>query len=422
MLAFVLLPQRVQGDDATRRVMLQQLADGIGPKTKYSFIQPVVSVPFFWLLDRLHFGIYAVTLLPIGWMALWAVSVWKVLARERSAQFAHHVVTLTVASLVGASLIGFSSDVFTALTMSGGVIVGLLARTRWARIGAWAVFVVGAANTPVMFAATAALAGFVILRRRQLRFVALPIVVFLLMVIEATAVSGRLGWTRYTNGIEHGALPLMPWGDVHGFGWPLWSGLLAVIFSFGRGLVFYIPTIWNGVTRELNRVTGVEHALWALGIALVPIYSMWWAWDGGVSFGPRFFTILVVPAAIATASFISRTNRSVLRSAVAAVGVVLSLWVVVSGAVFGVTTTAFDWCASGGGFDNFVLCLYTPEYSSLWAPIWAADPVGARDAVFAITMCVFVAPTLWKLVAPCAPPTRAQVHRLRAHLRGRWSI
>jgi hypothetical protein len=422
MAAFVLLPQRVLGDDATRRVMLQQLSDGIAPKTKYSFIQPVLSTPFFWVLDHLDFGIYAVTLLPIGWMILWALSVWRVLARERSAQFAHHVVTLTVASLVGASLIGFSSDIFTALTMSGGVIVGLLARTRSARVVAWLVFVIGAANTPVMFAATAAMAGYLILRRRQIRFAALPIVVFLGMVIEATAVSGRVSWTRYSNGVEHGILPLMPWGDVEGFGWPLWSGLLAVLFSFGRGLVFFIPTIWAGATRQGDRVTGVEHALWVLGVALIPIYSMWWAWDGGVGFGPRFFTILVVPAAMATASLVEKPNRSILRSAVAALSVVLSLWVAVSGSVFGITTTAFDWCASGGGFDNFVLCLYTPEYSNLWAPIWAADPVGARDGLFALTMCAFVAPTLWMLIAPCVAPIRDQVQRLRGHLRGRWSM
>jgi hypothetical protein len=422
MAAFMILPQRVQGDDAVRQVMLRQLADGVKPETKYSFIQPTLSVPFFWVLDHLHFGVYAVTLLPIAWMTVWSFAVWKVLARQRSRQFAHHVVVLTVASLLGASLIGFNSDIFTALAMSGGLIVGLMACSRRARIGGWLVFTIGAANTPVMFAATAAMATYLIVSRRELRFAALPIGVFALMVIEATAVSGQLSWTRYTNGVEHGTVQLLPWGDVHGFGWPLWSGLLAVLFSFGRGLVFYIPTIWNSATRTFDGVTSVERALWTVAVALVPIYSMWWAWFGGSSFGPRFFTIAVVPAAMATSSLVCRTDRGVLRSTVAALSVVLSLWVVVSGAVFGVTTTAFDWCASGGGFNNFVVCLYTPEYSGLWAPIWAADPVGFRDAVFALVMCVFVAPTLWLILAPCVAPIGGDASRLRRHLRGRWSI
>lgn len=422
MLAFILLPQRVLGDDAVRRVMLNQLAEGIKPDTKYSFIQPVVSLPLFWVLDNLQFGIYAVTLLPIVWMSIWAFVVWRVLARERSAAFAHHVVVLTVASMVGASLIGFSSDVFTALSMSGGAIVGLLARRRTGRIAAWAVFMVGAANTPVMFVASAAMAGLLVLRQRRIRYAMLPVGVFLLMVIENTVVSGRLGWTRYTNDIEHGVVPWLPWGDVRGFGWPLWSGLLAVLFSFGRGVVFFIPTLWNGVTTGSSSVTRAEHALWMLALPLVPIYAMWWAWFGGVSFGPRFFMIAVVPAAMATSSLLCRTDRSLLRSIIGALTVVMSSWVAIAGAIFGVTTTAFDWCASGGGFDKLVLCLYTPEYSGLWAPIWAADPVGSRDLLFAATICVFVAPTVWMYLAPTMQPFLALMHRLRAHLGGRWSI
>jgi hypothetical protein len=68
------------------------------------------------------------------------------------------------------------------------------------------------------------------------------------------------------------------------------------------------------------------------------------------------------------------------------------------------------------------VCLYTPEYSGLWAPIWAADPVGFRDAVFAMVMCVFVAPTLWLILAPCVAPIGGDASRLRRHLRGRWSV
>ena len=422
MLAVVLLPQSVVGDDAVRRVMLNQLAEGIKPDTKYSFIQPMVSLPLFWVFDNLQFGIYAVTLLPIIWMSVWSYVVWRVLARELSVTFAHHVVVLTVASMIGASLIGFSSDVFTALLMSGGVIVGLLARSRVGRVAAWTVFVVGAANTPVMFVATTVMVGFLVVGQRRIRYAALPVAVFVLMVIEATVVSGRLGWTRYTNGVEHGVVPLLPWGDVQGFGWPLWSGLLAVLFSFGRGVVFFIPTLWNGVTTASGPIARAEHALWALLVTLVPIYATWWAWFGGVSFGPRFFMIGVVPAAMATSSLLCRTDRSVLRSVVGASSVVLSSWVAISGAVFGVTTTAFQWCASGGGFNNFALCLYTPEYSGLWAPIWAADPAGSRDLLFALTVCVFVAPTLWPFLSPTIFPFRRQTHRLRTHLVGRWSL
>lgn len=422
MLAFLVLPQTVQGDDAVRRVMITQLADGIKPETKYSFVQPVVSLPVFWVLDHLRFGIYALTLLPVLWMSLWALTVWRVLANGKSPAFAHHVVVLTVSSLAGAYLIGFSSDVFTALAMSGGVIVGLLGKSRLARVAGWGVLTIGAANTPVMLIATALMAAYLVISRRETRYALLPVGVFLLMVVEATAVSGRLDWTRYSNGDEHGAVHLLPWGDVHGFGWPLWSGLLAVLFSFGRGLVFYIPTIWNGISRPSDRTATPEYALWVVVLALVPLYSMWWAWFGGVSFGPRFFTIAVVPAAMATASLATRRDRTFLRSVVGAVSVLVGLWVAIAGAVFGVTTEAFDWCASGGGFNNFAVCLYTPEYSGLWAPIWIDAHIGLRDGLFAVTMALVVAPTIWVLVHPCIPTASRSLSAARKHIRGPWKV
>ena len=44
---FLMFPQVARNDDAVRVVMLRQLASGIKPDTKYSFIQPVVSTPVF---------------------------------------------------------------------------------------------------------------------------------------------------------------------------------------------------------------------------------------------------------------------------------------------------------------------------------------------------------------------------------------
>jgi hypothetical protein len=180
--------------------------------------------------------------------------------------------------------------------------------------------------------------------------------------------------------------------------------------------------MWNGISRTGDRGAGVEHALWVLAAALVPIYATWWAWFGGVSFGPRFFVVAAIPAAMATADVVCRSDRSLLRSAVAVLSVVLTSWVCISGAIFGVTSTAFDWCAAGGGFTNNVLCLYTPEYSGLWAPLWAADPVGMRDVLFVAVICAFVAPTVWQLTSPCVPVLRAHGQRLRTHLRGRWTV
>ncbi len=419
---FVVVPQTVRGDDTVRAVMLRQMADGIKPDSKYSFIQPALSTPLYWLLDTLHFGIYAMTLQPLAWIALWCWAVWRCLARHRSPAFAHHAIVLTLASLVGAYLVGFGSDVFTALGMSGGLIVGLLGGSPAARALAWCVFVVAAANTPVMLAASAAVALWLVVTRRQVRYMLLPAGVLALVVAESTIVTGELSWTRYTREVEHGELPLLPWGDVSGFGWPLWSGVLAVLFSFGRGLVFYIPTVWNGPTRSTDAVGRAERALWVAGVVLIPIYATWWAWFGGLSFGPRFFMLLAAPGALAGAAVVCDESRSLARSAVAAVAVTLSAWVAVGGAVFGVTSAAFDRCVAGGTFQNFALCLYTPEYSGLWNPIWAADPIGLRDLYLVAVMAAAVMPTMWAIAAPCRAPLADGFGRLRRHLGGEWRL
>lgn len=420
---FMVLPQQLRGDDAVRAVMLRQLADGVKPDTKYSFVQPLLSTPLYWLFDHLHLGIYAVTLIPMIWLALWSRAMWTLLSVHRSPAFAHHTIVLAIASLLGAYLVGFGSDVFAALGMSGGLLGGLLARARaWRAVG-WVVCTLAAAKTPVMFVAAVAVALWLVATERRIRYAALPIAVLLTMTVESTLVTGELSWTRYSSDVEHGDVQLLPWGDVHGFGWPLWSGVLAVLFSFGRGLVFYLPHLWNGPSRGRGSIVHAERAMWLAVLALVPIYGSWWAWYGGASFGPRFFLLATVPAAIATAGVVCDRAATPLRTAVCALSVVAATWVAFSGAVFGVTTTAFERCASpGGSFRDEALCLYRPEYSGLWAPIWAADPIGLRDLVFLGTLLALVAPTLATLTARLRSPARRQASVLGRHLRGRWTL
>lgn len=419
---FLLLPQVPRGDDEVRVVMLRQIADGTKPVTKFSLIQPAVSAPIFWMLDHLHFGVYAVTLIPMIWLVLWSVAMWSVLTVHRSAAFAHHTIVLTIVSLLGVYLVGFGSDVFTALGMTAGVVCGTLAKhTHW-RVVAWVVFVVAAANTPVMFLAAAGIGMSLALGRRRLRFLLLPLGVFAFMVAESTIVSGSLSWTRYTNDVEHGNLQLLPWGDVSGFGWPLWSGVTAVLFSFGRGLFFYLPQLWNGPMRGSDLLVSASRSLWCAVVVLVPLYGTWWAWYGGVSFGPRFFMLAVVPAAMAAAAVVSDPTCSVVRQAVCFAATIWSFWIAVAGAVFHVTSTAFDHCVAGGGFQNEALCLYTPEYSGLWAPLWARDPVGLRDGVFVAALVLVVGPTLVALAVSLTPAVRRRLRSVARHLRGEWSV
>jgi len=79
-----------------------------------------------------------------------------------------------------------------------------------------------------------------------------------------------------------------------GEGWttPLWQGLYGLLLSPGKGLIFFSPLtvlgafgligLWKkGWKAEVALVCG-------LFVAQLALYSTWWAWAGGWTWGPRF--------------------------------------------------------------------------------------------------------------------------------------
>lgn len=77
-------------------------------------------------------------------------------------------------------------------------------------------------------------------------------------------------------------------------GWttPFFTGLYGLLLSPGRGLLFYSPlTVWAvvgwwGLWRRGWRAEMVLIA--SLVVAQIALYASWWAWEGGVVWGPRF--------------------------------------------------------------------------------------------------------------------------------------
>jgi len=74
---------------------------------------------------------------------------------------------------------------------------------------------------------------------------------------------------------------------------PFWEGLLGQLFSPGRGLFFYFPAGILAIAGmgSLYRVSrGL--AAWTAGsfLALWLLYSGWFAWDGGWTYGPRLLS------------------------------------------------------------------------------------------------------------------------------------
>jgi hypothetical protein len=422
IVGFGLLPPAIAADDLARADALRQLTDGVMPELKFSLIQPLISVPIYWILDTLGLGDRAITTIPLIWLAGWCLLAWRLLSPHRSQRFIRHLIALSVASMLGAYIMGFNGEVFSALALTGGLMSGRLGKSPFGRGAGWTLLVIGAANTPALVVAAAAIAVVLSLQQRQLRYLALVPGAIAVVMLEASWATGGLTLSKYSDEVERGTVTLLPWGEVVGFGWPLWSGLLAVLFSFGRGLVFHLPLWVVGPSKPTDEVTRVERALWAGTLVLIPLYAKWWAWYGGVSFGPRFFMLGTVPLAMAAGAAIERTDRTAARSVVLCVAIVMSAWVAIAGTVFGVTAVAFDTCVSGGTFLLEPLCWYTPEYSGLWMPLWEPGPIGRRDVVFIVLVAAAVLPSLTIAAAPVWSPARRAVERAAASVRGPWRL
>ena len=87
------------------------------------------------------------------------------------------------------------------------------------------------------------------------------------------------------------------------------QGLLSILFSFGKGLIFFVPGLLLPVRGLLRKaapdlqldIYGI-YLLWvAFVVGLILVYSPWWAWYGGWFWGPRFFLFACIPASFAIA-------------------------------------------------------------------------------------------------------------------------
>ena len=168
---------------------------------------------------------------------------------------------------------------------------------------------------------------------------------------------------------NRGVPTIMPYSGLPGFSYPFLLGLGSILFSFGRGLLFFTPglALWlDGRTRRLvpGRRLATMMLLFTAGLVLV--YSKWWAWYGGIAWGPRFFAFAALPASVFLAARIQRAGESARADALTLGVLALSAWVAVTGAVADLDALAF---CSANDYQQEQLCWFTPDYSSLWQPV-----------------------------------------------------
>lgn len=368
------LPFRISGDGALRfEALTTLLSEHRVPASRYSLLMPLAAAPFHWLgrwwaspawwCARFNCAIFTAGL--GGFALLLPSSLGGAVTRR-------FLLLLVCASMFPFHLQDFYGETFSVLLTALGLAALATRRGRWG----WIAAVVGTANAPGTLVGLAAASVSLARIRKSSMPLLLPALAALLWVFESWIARGSPFITGYEH--DHGFPATLPSSAATGFGYSMFFGVLGILFSFGRGLIFYVPGLFlpapDRTGRLAQHVAAVKRTWIWFVVGLVPVYAKWWAWHGGWFWGPRFFLFACMPAALVLALRIGDRGATAAADAVTLGVLGLSVWVGLDGAAFGLQGMQ---PLIENNFALEHLALYVPEYSALWHPF--AFPQGVSD-------------------------------------------
>ncbi|TCV95757.1 hypothetical protein EC912_102101 [Luteibacter rhizovicinus] len=387
VMIFTLYPT-VDGDGAVRFQTVQTFLGGDGGFSKFSFVQPVLSMPLAWLGSQVEADLAGF----VAWFNLVVFAVFAIfIYRELAARYTPGVgrawwLLMLSASMFPHHLQNYYGEVLTSLC----VFQAALLVERRPMISA-VLFALGCVNTPALLPS---LVGFTVVLflvyKRMVPLVAVGIAVALVL-LEMWFKHAGLG-QGYFSADEHGAVTVLPYSGKPGFSYPLLLGLMSITLSFGKGLVFYMPALLLCFSADVRRAVGLDRkatlvAFVALALPVVT-YAKWWAWYGGAFWGPRFFLFLSAPASLLLAVDLRATRVEPIRFALTLLVLLLSAWVSLDGYLFGQNEMDACWV---NNYAQEHLCWYAPEFSALWRPF-------VTGSAWKITNNIRWPYVLWQLV------------------------
>jgi hypothetical protein len=407
------LPFRVSSDGDQRfRDLRQVIEQGTLSPEPYSLIGPAFSTPLY-LLGRLtrsarYWAARYNFVLFVGGLAV----VYRLLARRVDANLARTVLLLLLAaSMFPHHVRDFFGEAFSAVLATVGVLAVTLAGAAWG----WVALVAATGNMPSMIVGLALVTLENIWRRRRLRYG--------LVVIAALGLVMAENWLRrgspLTSGYEQaqGFPTVLPYSGRPGFSYPFLFGGLSILFSFGKGLVLFAPGLLLPVRGPLARA---HRWLLLIVVGLILVYARWWAWYGGWVWGPRFFLIASVPAALAIAVHLREPDARLRVNLFVLAVLVWSTWVAANGVVF--EQYGLDQCFDQNRYQWEFLCWYVPEFSALFRPLVMPKPLSASDLVllsYFATAAAWLAVPLVRAMVPQAQ-RRVAAARLDIAQGARW--
>jgi hypothetical protein len=401
LIFFFVLPHNIEGDGRLRYQALQAWLSGGGiPDTKYPLIGSLPSVPLM-LLGH-------VIASPEWWVARYNVIVYAaglgllyVFLRGRVAGdvLGTFMLLLGTTAMLPNSLTGFGAETFTAMAVGTGLVAWSVGRWKTATV----LLGVGVANMPASFVGLALAMGWWAWREKRIRALAPLVLAAGLWMVENTVRRKAPFSTGY--GGDHGFRTMLPYSGLPGFSYPTFFGVLSLLFSFGKGLLFFAPGLILAFGRGMEALRPIRElvVLWILYLAgLVVVYGSWWAWYGGFTWGPRFLIFASLPASLLLAAQIRRAPRSLLALSLVLAALLLSVWVGIDGQTFG--RFAQDTCTVNH-YHRESFCWYVPEFSVLWTPFVFHAHVSWADLVlmaYAVGTTTYVSYPLlreWALTA-----------------------
>ena len=387
LIVFLVVGHQVIGDGIYRFRDIQNLLyDGHLTDSSFSLVMPLASAPFLLLGHLVESQEWWAARFNVIVVAAGALTAWRLLrGRSDPALLRRTLLMLLAASLLAHGLRDYNAEVFSATLVALGILC--IATDQHTLLG-WTGIVVAVVNTPALIVGVAALVAVEIVRTRQLRYAGAIVAAVALVLLEDWVRRGGPLTTGYSD--NHGYATLLPYSGRSGFSYPFVLGVVSILFSFGRGLLFFTPGLFLWLDDATRRAVGACRRAIVLMLfvvaGLVGVYAKWWAWYGGLAWGPRFFALAAIPASLIVVLRVRAAGQSAGRDALSLVVLALSAWVGFAGLVSPLDPPAVC-TANHYALESF--CWYVPEYSSLWQPVLHHPPLTA--ATLTITAwCIIV--------------------------------
>ena len=365
LLAVTLNPS-ITSDGLIRYTAVEAIISGESiPIFKLSLVQAVLSLPLAYAAKLMGLPLsFFVSYFNFSAFLILGTSILISLKRIYSLR----VALLTFLVLLSASVLPHHLQLYFGEAFSALAICAAVLLTPKSYLRAAFLIGMGIANTPALLP-PAAVGSLLLIKKRPAFLYGIAIATFLIL-LENYFKYGSLSQSPYLLSAEKGMQTFLPYSGNPGFSYPIFFGILSVILSFGKGIIFYIPNLLVLCNSSLLKKMRLQNiygvALASTITAVILVYAKWWAWYGGDFWGPRFFLILTIPAAIALATLIgSMRNASISKALLLLAMMTIATWVGIDGVIFGQFHMELCWT---NNYQYEMFCWYTPEFSALWRP------------------------------------------------------